>query len=745
MTSNIDTRPRLPGSSVFLLLLLFSLVIPATARDTVPVLPEPVLPELEMLARSGNTDAVERWIANRREEGMDDAALDLMLVRLALHAGNAERAEDLLQALPGKHAFLKKFVQKELIALHIKNGNLEDALKIHGVFSGSRLSTDEARLLAEIGDKARETRHFKLAEKLYLRALKVVRKGGTADRCRLGLSISRVETNQLELALKNLRYLQLHFQEPEIFRQARDLEISIHAPAGRARPAFSEREYRTMSERLISRAAYTLALELLSEWQQRYPESSSQDRISFLRLSILRHEREDEAAYKAGTDFLQTFKKSKLGSSVRLQQLVLLQRLGSTDELRRQALAIWNGETGDSKRERRNAAMLLAAYLVSSGHAEEGLLLYRDIYRSGISRGLQNEILWRVGVGCLRDNQNERALDNLRVLLKRRPEGVELLSTLYWLAEAEQRNGNPQNAVTNLLQILGREPFTYYGFLAQTRLTALIPSVDFDWFAKERRKFIKPAEKFEPLELSRQAAESAEYKALVSLARAGYEEQLAEAADDFRSKFRRDKAAVLLSAQAYSRGGEIWRSVSTAHTWFKKELETRLDDTPAEIVRLAYPRPFNDEIKKAAFEQRLDPLFMTSIMRQESRFDPEATSWVGARGLFQFMPYTAEILGPQLGYSNIQPDDLYEPRVNARLAAYYQRNLFDIFNNRIPPIIASYNAGESRALAWWKAALAEKIPEDLFIDTIPYRETRTFVRAVLTNYFVYMRLYSSSN
>ena len=126
-------------------------------------------------------------------------------------------------------------------------------------------------------------------------------------------------------------------------------------------------------------------------------------------------------------------------------------------------------------------------------------------------------------------------------------------------------------------------------------------------------------------------------------------------------------------------------------------------------------------------------------MRQESRFDKQAKSSVGAIGLFQIMPYTAAELAPELGLSI--PDDmaLMEPSINSALAGALLSRLNLEFSGATPPIVASYNAGKERVHAWWKAA--RYVPLELFVDTIPYSETRGFVREVLTNYNEYRRLY----
>jgi soluble lytic murein transglycosylase len=103
------------------------------------------------------------------------------------------------------------------------------------------------------------------------------------------------------------------------------------------------------------------------------------------------------------------------------------------------------------------------------------------------------------------------------------------------------------------------------------------------------------------------------------------------------------------------------------------------------------------------------------------------------------MSYTAEELAPEAGVEEPDEEGLAHAPTNAILAATYVRKLLDLFGNRATPAVAAFNAGEDRVGAWWAAARG--VSEDLFVDTIPYSETRAYVREVYTNYEMYKRLY----
>jgi soluble lytic murein transglycosylase len=132
----------------------------------------------------------------------------------------------------------------------------------------------------------------------------------------------------------------------------------------------------------------------------------------------------------------------------------------------------------------------------------------------------------------------------------------------------------------------------------------------------------------------------------------------------------------------------------------------------------------------------VDPLLMIGLARQESHFNPAARSTVGALGLFQIMPYTAAELDPS--FSSPEANErLLQSDVSAGLAAMLLASLQARYQGALAPAIASYNADKERVQVWWDAA--KGLPEELFIDSIPYQQTRSYVRQVLTNYAMYQR------
>ena len=145
---------------------------------------------------------------------------------------------------------------------------------------------------------------------------------------------------------------------------------------------------------------------------------------------------------------------------------------------------------------------------------------------------------------------------------------------------------------------------------------------------------------------------------------------------------------------------------------------------------LRFPLPYDREIEAAAKETSLPREWLYTVLRTESLYDPRAVSRAGALGLLQLMLPTARQVAQRAGLPRPQRDDLFKPEVNIGLGARYLRELLERFEQRFILTLAAYNAGPNRVPRW----LPEKAVEaDIWIENIPYNETRTYVQQALSS------------
>lgn len=150
--------------------------------------------------------------------------------------------------------------------------------------------------------------------------------------------------------------------------------------------------------------------------------------------------------------------------------------------------------------------------------------------------------------------------------------------------------------------------------------------------------------------------------------------------------------------------------------------------------KMRYPLAYKSEITKLANKHQLLPQWIMSIITQESAWQTDAISRADARGLMQLIDATARRLSEKLGLKYTGKPQLHDANFNLTLGIFYQRELFDRFDNHPMLALSSYNAGERKADDWLKGFPTSP---DIWAETIPYRETRDYIRKILTNITIY--------
>lgn len=162
-------------------------------------------------------------------------------------------------------------------------------------------------------------------------------------------------------------------------------------------------------------------------------------------------------------------------------------------------------------------------------------------------------------------------------------------------------------------------------------------------------------------------------------------------------------------------------------------------ELPDALLRLAYPAPYPDLVRRAAQEQGIDPLLLYALLRQESLFDAGAVSSVGALGLGQVMPDTGRGIAQRLGVQDFSTDLLLHPATSVRFAAFYIAQQIKAMDGSIHAGLSAYNGGPGNAQRWIEATGLDN--PDLFTESIDFPETRSYVKSVYAHYDVYRRLY----
>ncbi len=268
----------------------------------------------------------------------------------------------------------------------------------------------------------------------------------------------------------------------------------------------------------------------------------------------------------------------------------------------------------------------------------------------------------------------------------------------YWVARAHEILGNPERAKAIYQELATLQ--SYHGFLAADRLG--LPYSLYD------EPIDVPAETVARLKQSPAMIRAREYHAT-----------------ELSWEGRREWAESLASFTSE----EIAASAVLAADWalHDRAVLSAGRAKARRALRYRFPVLYESQVLKAAADMQIEPALIYGVMRRESGFIPDIRSGAGAVGLMQLMPRTAAYVADLKGEKNWS-GDLTDENVNIDFGAYYIRHVLDRFDDHLVLALASYNAGPHRVKKWLPSG---SMPADVWIDTIPFTETRRYARAVL--------------
>ena len=168
--------------------------------------------------------------------------------------------------------------------------------------------------------------------------------------------------------------------------------------------------------------------------------------------------------------------------------------------------------------------------------------------------------------------------------------------------------------------------------------------------------------------------------------------------------------------------------------WYDIAIATADNTRELHDFDLRYPTPYRDLFREAATSQGVDEAWIYGLVRQESRFMHHAKSGVGAAGLMQIMPATAKWAAKRMGLDGYKQELIHDLGTNVGIGTYYMRYTLELLNGQSVLATAAYNAGPSRAKRWQSIRPLESA---IYIETIPFAETRTYVQKVMANAQMY--------
>lgn len=324
---------------------------------------------------------------------------------------------------------------------------------------------------------------------------------------------------------------------------------------------------------------------------------------------------------------------------------------------------------------------------------------------------------FRAAMIALLAGDAKAAAGEFDALAHRFPRSDEVAAATYWAGRAWDVAGDSSSARARWEQLAAGDPGSYYTGLAIRRLGRP------EWVP------LPAADSFTAVP----AADSAMARAAL-LARLGLSAESRWEYDRLARQSDSSSERLLALAHGFQRDGLASQAIQLA----RRALALGAPGD-ARTYRLLYPVVLEEALLAEAREHGLDAGLVAALIRQESMFNPVATSAVGARGLMQVMPELGGRLAQSLAYPVWDPVLLYQPDVSLQLGAYHLQELATQYDTPVH-VLAAYNAGVSR-VERWSQRIGVDDPE-VFTDRIPFAETRGYVRAIQRNQEIYRTLYA---
>lgn len=369
-----------------------------------------------------------------------------------------------------------------------------------------------------------------------------------------------------------------------------------------------------------------------------------------------------------------------------------------------------------------SSALMLLGDIATDDRRESAA---RDAYETLAERYPTSELapraLFQAGISQYAAGRLTVAARTLDTLVARHPEHEDAAGARYWSGRALLRLKDTVQAHERWRWLLENEPLSWYAAAGALRLGDGTTPWSPPLAAEEYRRYADLDSALSRATLLRKLGMS--YEARLEL---DWLSRTAMSGDDVER--------MLSVANALRGAGERERSIELG----RRAIAVARGRADARAYRFVYPIREGELIATEAAKRGVDPALVAAVIRQESGFNPRATSPVGARGMMQMMPRVARALARSEKITPWDPAMLYRPEINIRLGVAHL-DAFVAHYDHPARALAAYNAGGSRVTRWSKRAGA-KDPE-LFIERIRFDETRDYVRIVLRNRDMYRALY----
>ncbi|NQZ01038.1 MAG: transglycosylase SLT domain-containing protein [Bdellovibrionales bacterium] len=385
--------------------------------------------------------------------------------------------------------------------------------------------------------------------------------------------------------------------------------------------------------------------------------------------------------------------------------------------------------------DERKMLLLAGNSSVSAGDYSSAKSYYEKLTRRFAGTVQAIEGRFRLGLLYFRLKDYSRAASQFEKLIAIPDLEKYHLESLYWAWRSYQKGGR-KGAESYATRLIKEYPLTYYGIRARAESNEGVLT----W-----EGLTASTKQSQRVSVSLTDSQNRAHERFQQLLKAGW---LKEAREELKA------LPVAVNAVQKVLYANYWAS-TLDHYQSIKILNQAWDQDDSlrnrTFIKQAFPKEFSEYVEKRAAEFSLAPEIVYALIRQESSFRPDVKSPANAAGLMQIVPITAKDIARYLRYKKPLriPQDLFEPSLNVRFGASYLKRMVRAFDGHLPLALAAYNAGIGRMRRWLNSRsdigvdernLTSTVESEIWIDEMPWSETRYYVKSILRNYLIYQWL-----
>ncbi len=369
---------------------------------------------------------------------------------------------------------------------------------------------------------------------------------------------------------------------------------------------------------------------------------------------------------------------------------------------------------------------------------DEAIATYRRMTQKYRSSDLVSQAYWRIGWIQFKKKRYAECIETFAALLEQYPDSAFSTAAHFWIAKSHERQ-NQWEAAEKVYRENVAANHWYYADRARAILKNGPQGGVVSLNTTESRANVAPNNSVWKDIGSKKTPRAAKLMQLRL-----YEDALTELKGTIRVDRSNLQDSYYNLIVCYQKLKEFQKAIIYADKLASFEmLQDENEAIPIELYQLRYPLYYGEIIQRHSQAYEIDPLFVASMIREESRYNADIASWAGALGLMQIMPATGQDLARRLRIRHFRTAMLLNPEINIQMGTWYMKHLMDKFENNHALVAGAYNGGPGRIQRWLNEMDVSDFDE--FIEDISITETRRHIKKVIDSYRIYKELYSEHN